>query len=95
VNRYRVSPEDFGVVRAPLASLAGGDAATNAQIIRGILAGGPGPCRDFVCINAAAALVAAGRAADFREGARLAAESIDSGAAGTKLDALIAFSQGN
>jgi anthranilate phosphoribosyltransferase len=91
VQRYRVAPEDFGVARAPLASLAGGDAATNAQIIRRILEGEPGPRRDFVCINAAAALVAAGRATNFKEGARLAAEAIDSGAARAKLDALIAF----
>jgi len=82
---------DFGVARAPLAALAGGDPATNAQIIRGILAGERGPRRDFVCINAAAALVAAGRTANFKEGARLAAEAIDSGAARARLDALIAF----
>ena len=95
VNRYRVTPEDFGVARAPLTALAGGDAVTNAQIIRGILAGEPGPRRDFVCINAAAALVAAGRAANFKEGARIAAEAIDSGAARAKLRGLIAFSQGS
>ena len=95
VNRYRIQPEDFGVARAPLAAIAGGDPAANAQIIRGILAGERGPRRDFVCINAAAALVAAGRAANFKEGTRLAAESIDSGAARAKLDALIAFSQAN
>jgi anthranilate phosphoribosyltransferase len=95
VERYRVAPEDFGVVRAPLTALAGGDAATNAQIIRRILEGRPGPPRDFVCINAAAALVAAGRAANFQEGARLAAEAVESGSARAKLDALIAFSQSN
>ena len=94
VRRYRIAPEDFGMARSPRAPLAGGDTATNAQIIRRILDGEPGPRRDFVCINAAAALVAAGRAADFKEGARLAAESIDSGAAREKLHALIAFSQG-
>jgi len=93
VKRYRVKPEDFGVARAPLAALGGGDAATNAQIIRRILAREPGPPRDFVCINAAAALVAAGRASDFRQGARLAAEAIDSGAARDKLDSLITFSE--
>jgi anthranilate phosphoribosyltransferase len=93
VRRYRISPEDFGVARSPRAPLAGGDAATNAQLIRRILGGEPGPRRDFVCINAAAALVAAGRAADFKEGARLAAEAIDSGGARAKLDALIAFSR--
>ena len=54
----------------------------------------PGPRRDCVLIRSAAALVAAGRAADFKEGARLAAEAIDSGAALAKLNTLIAFSQG-
>ena len=93
VARYRISPEDFGVARAARESLAGGDAATNAQIIRRILEGEPGPPRDFVCINAAAALVAAGSAANFREGARMAAAAIDSGAALAKLEALIAFSR--
>lgn len=95
VKRYRVAPEDFGVARSPREPLAGGDAATNAQLIRRILEGEPGPRRDFVCINAAAALVAADRAADFKEGAQLAAKSIDSGAALQRLNALIAFSQGN
>ena len=92
VRRYRIAPEEFGVARAARESLAGGDAAINVWIIRRILEGEPGPRRDFVCINAAAALVAAGRASDFREGARLAAETIDSGAALAKLEALIAFS---
>ncbi len=91
VQRYRIAPEDFGVARAAREPLAGGDAATNAALIRGVLAGEPGPRRDFVCINAAAALVAAGLAADFREGARMAAEAIDSGAAAGKLEALITF----
>jgi anthranilate phosphoribosyltransferase len=94
VQEYSISPEWFGVTRSPLAELAGGDPATNAQIIRRVLQGELGPRRDFVRINAAAALVAAGRAADFKEGARLAAEAIDSGAAMAKLQALIAFSQG-
>jgi anthranilate phosphoribosyltransferase len=91
VTRYRVAPEDFGVARASREMLAGGDASVNAGIIRGILAGEPGPARDFVCINATAALVAAGHAADFREGMRLAWAAIDSGAARGKLEALIAF----
>ncbi len=93
VQRYRVTPEDFGLRRAPLDSLAGGDAPTNAEIIRGILAGERGPRCDIALANAAAALVAAGRAADFREGVCLGAEAINSGAARAKLDALIAFSQ--
>lgn len=93
VNRYRVAPEDFGVARASLAELAGGDPAKNAQIIRNIMNGQRGPQRDFVCINASAALVAAGRAAHFKDGARIAGESIDSGEAKGKLEALIAFSR--
>lgn len=93
VRRYRVSPEDFGVSRSPRAPLAGGDAAANAQIIRAILEGEPGPRRDFVCINAAAALVAAGRAANFQQGASLAAYSVQSGAALDKLTSLVRFSR--
>ena len=94
VQRYRVKPQDFGLARARREDLAGGDAATNAKIIRGILEGESGPQRDFVCINAAAALVAAGRAANFREGAQLAAGAIDSGSARKKLQELIEFSRG-
>jgi anthranilate phosphoribosyltransferase len=92
VRVYEVSPEDFGLGCAPISAISGGDAAYNAEIIRKILAGEPGPRRDIVIANAAAAIVAAGRAGDFLEGARLAAESIDSRAAQKKLDALIAFS---
>jgi anthranilate phosphoribosyltransferase len=88
---YKVTPEDFGLERAPLEAIAGGDAARNAEIVRAVLAGEKGPRRDIVVANASAAIVAAGRAADFLEGAQLAATSIDSGAARQKLDALIAF----
>lgn len=91
VRLYEITPEDFGLERAPLAAIAGGDAPHNAEIIRAILAGEAGPRRDIVVANAAAALVAAGRATDFLEGAQLAAKSIDSGEARKKLDALIAF----
>jgi anthranilate phosphoribosyltransferase len=91
VRVYEVTPEDFGLDRAPLSTISGGDAEHNANIIRVILAGEPGPRRDIVIANAAAALVAAGRAIDFLEGARIAAESIDSGAAGKKLEDLIVF----
>jgi anthranilate phosphoribosyltransferase len=93
VRLYEVTPEDFGVARAPLAAIAGGDAAHNATVIRAILAGEKGPRRDIVVANASAALVAAGRAANFLEGARLAADSIDSGAAAKKLDELITFTR--
>ncbi len=91
VRSYTVVPEDFGLRRAPLEALAGGDAQTNARIIRRILEGELGPHREIVQANAAAALVAAGRATDFLDGARLAARSIDSGAARAKLQALISF----
>jgi len=95
VRVYEIRPEDFGLGRAPISAISGGDAAHNAALIRAILTGEPGPRRDIVIANAAAALVAAGRAADFVEGARIAAESIDSGAALKKLDALIAFTPGS
>jgi anthranilate phosphoribosyltransferase len=91
VRIYQVTPEDFGLERAPLEAISGGDAAHNATLIRAILSGETGPRRDIVVANAAAAIVASGRAADFLEGAQLAAASIDSGEAGKKLDALIGF----
>ncbi len=91
VRTYTITPEDFGLPHASREALAGGNANENARIIRHILRGDRTPHREIVLANAAAALVAAGRAADFREGTRLAAESIDSGAAQAKLGALIAF----
>jgi len=91
VELYNVAPEDFGLERAPISAISGGDATHNAAVIRAIFAGERGPRRDIVIANAAAAIVAAGRAGDFFEGARVAAESIDSGAARRKLDALAAF----
>ena len=98
VRSYIVVPEDFGLRRAPLEAIRGGDAQHNAGIIRNVLGSASqphehGPHRDVVLANAAGALVAAGRATDFLDGVRLAAESIDSGAARAKLEALVAFSQ--
>ena len=93
VRTVTLRPEDFGLARASIADLQGGDREQNAQIIRGILDGEAGPKRDIVLMNAAAALVAGGRARDLKEGAGLAAKSIDSGAARAKLQALIALSQ--
>jgi len=80
-----VQPEDFGVSRATPADLSGGDRQRNAAIAIEILSGEPGPKRDIVLVNAAAALVVGGRAEDWRGGMRLAAESIDSGEALTRL----------
>ena len=91
VRMYQVTPEDFGLERAPLDAISGGDAAHNAAVIRAILAGEKGPHRDIVVANAAAAIVASGRAADFLDGALMAAQSIDSGEARKKLDMLIAY----
>jgi anthranilate phosphoribosyltransferase len=91
VARRTVSPDDFGVPRAALEDLKGGDAAANSEIARAILAGAAGRRRDVALVNAAAALVAAGRAPDFTSGMRLAAEAIDSGAAQRKLEELAAF----
>ena len=91
VREYTVTPDDFGLPAASAEDLRGGDAAVNERIARDILAGVRGPRRDIVLANAAAALVAAGRARDFREGVALGADSIDSGAARRKLEELAAF----
>src|SRR5947209_3728067 len=95
VRRFTVTPEEFGVARAPLESIRGGTATENAALIVRILQGEDGPARDIVVVNAAAALVAAGTAADFREGAGLARFVISSGAASEKLAALAAFTNKN
>jgi anthranilate phosphoribosyltransferase len=92
VRTYTVRPEDFGLARASITELQGGDREQNAEIIREILAGTPGPKRDIVLMNAAAALVAGARARDLKEGVSVAARSIDSGAAKEKLGALAALS---
>jgi anthranilate phosphoribosyltransferase len=91
LTRYTVTPEDFGMSRAPLETLRGGNAPENAALIRQALEGQPGPRRDIAIINAAAALVAAGIAANFQDGTKLAANAISSGLAQKKLAALVAF----
>jgi len=98
VRSFTVAPEDFGLHRAPLEAIRGGDAKHNAEIIDKVLGRSMayhehGPHREIVLANSAAALVAASRATDFPDGVRLAKESIDSGAARAKLDALVAFSR--
>lgn len=90
-QRRTVRPEDFGVPPAVLEALRGGDRERNVEIARAVLGGERGPRRDIVVANAAAALVACGIAASFLEGARIAGESIDSGAARAKLAALVEF----
>jgi len=91
VTRRTLTPDDFGVAIARPEDLKGGDRQTNCAIAREILDGTPGPRRDIVLVNAAAALVAIGRARDFGEGVALAAAAIDSGAAREKAEALARF----
>jgi anthranilate phosphoribosyltransferase len=91
VRTYEVTPEEFGIKRATLADIAGGDTAANAAIIRDILGGRKSPHRDVVLLNSAAALVAAGRAEHISGALPVATESIDSGSAAKKLDKLVKF----
>jgi anthranilate phosphoribosyltransferase len=93
VRSFTLRPEDFGLPRAAIGDLQGGDREQNAQIIRGLLDGEGGPRRDIVLMNAAAALVVGGRARDLKEGVGLAARSVDGGGARAKLQALVALSQ--
>ncbi|MBI3977390.1 MAG: anthranilate phosphoribosyltransferase [Chloroflexi bacterium] len=85
IRESRVRPEQFGLSLAPLASIAGGTAAENAELTRQVLDGALGPRRDIVLLNAAAALVAGGKVLSIPEGIALAAATIDSGAARRKL----------
>ncbi len=87
------TPESFGVTKAKLADLRGGDRARNLEIAQQVLDGEKGPHREIVLVNSAAALMVAGLAAGAREAMRLAAESIDSGAARTKLRRLAEFTR--
>jgi anthranilate phosphoribosyltransferase len=90
ITEFEISPEDAGLPVHPFEAVLGGDPAQNAAALRALLAGETGAYRDAVLLNAAAALLIAGRAANLAEGAEIAAESIDSGAAQVKLDALAA-----
>ena len=93
VRTYEVTPEEFGIGRGTIDDISGGDAAANATIIRDILAGKRSPRRDVVLLNAAAALVAAGKADHLADALPLASRSIDSGAAAEKLQALVEFTK--
>jgi len=94
VTVFTVSPEAAGLPIYPKEAIRGGDAAHNAEALRGVLAGASGAYRDTVLLNAAAALVVAGRAASLEEGARIAAASIDEGRARDRLERLIKVSNG-
>jgi anthranilate phosphoribosyltransferase len=90
---WRVDPRALGFPPSTLADLRGGNAAFNAGVIRSVLEGEQGPRRDIGVLNAAAALVVAGRVEDLQSGLGLATESIESGRALGVLDALIATSR--
>jgi len=94
VITYEIAPEDVGLARGRLDDLLGGTPEDNARMVEEVLAGVPGPRRDIVLLNAAAGLVAGGRARSLREGIDLAAESIDSGRARAALAALVEYSHG-
>ena len=93
VRTYHVTPEDFGIARAPISEIQGGDAKANAEMIKDLLKGQTGARRDVVLLNAAAGLVVGGKAAALREGIQLAKESIDSGKAFACLQKIIDFTK--
>lgn len=96
VRSFEIEPEQFGFERGTLDDLRGGGAEENATIIRAVLSGGRrDAARTLVLVNAAAALQVGGLTGDLREAARLAEQSIDSGAAQAKLEQLILMSNGN
>lgn len=91
LRKYELTPEQFGMSRAPLEAIRGGDAAENARLVERILEGASGPARDIVSVNAAAALVVTGQAKVLRDGAQTAIEMLKSGLAHKKLNQLKAL----
>ncbi len=92
VTTYQIKPEEFDLKPCGKDELLGGDKQNNANILKEILKGAKGPRQDIILLNSAAAIVAGDKAKDFKEGIRLARESIDSGAARGKLEKLIELS---
>jgi anthranilate phosphoribosyltransferase len=92
IRLFEVTPEDAGLKRVKPEALRGGDAEHNAEALLDVLKGKPGALRDVAILNAAAALIVAGKCEDLKEGAALAAKSIDSGEAEGRLDRLIKVS---
>ena len=92
VQTYVLNPAQFGLAEAGREALVGGEAQRNVEILTGVLDGEEGPRRDIVLLNAAAAIIAGEGAGDWESGLRVAAESIDSGAAKAKLEALVQVS---
>jgi anthranilate phosphoribosyltransferase len=94
VRERTIDPEELGVPRCAPEELRGGTAEENAAAIRRVFEGADGGHRGAILLNAAGAIAAGGHAADLKEGLEIAREALDSGAAGQRLDALIAFSKG-
>jgi anthranilate phosphoribosyltransferase len=92
IRTFDITPEDAGLPRAKAEALRGGDADHNAKALLDVLKGKPGPFRDVAMLNAAAALIVAGKAKDLKDGAAIATKAIDSGEAEGRLDRLIAVS---
>ncbi len=95
IRTYDIMPEQFFDKQGDAKDLLGGDPEENADITKKILSGEKGTKRNVVLLNASAALVAAGKAKDFMQGIDLAKDSIDSGAAAEKLEALVSFTREN
>jgi len=94
IRTFEITPEDAGLKRAKPEDLTGGDVATNAAALRSLLHGRGGPYRDIVVLNAAAALVIAGKTPDLKTGAALAGEALTSGKVAKTLAALVAITHG-
>ncbi|SFO21752.1 anthranilate phosphoribosyltransferase [Bradyrhizobium sp. Ghvi] len=92
IKTFEVTPEEAGLSRCEPGALKGGDADANAIALQNVLDGKPSPYRDVALLNAAAALIVAGRAKDLKEGVAIGAKSLDSGAANARLKHLIAVS---
>ena len=92
IRSFEISPEELGLPKVKPEALRGGDAATNAQAVADVLKGKKTPFRDVALLNAAAALVVAGKAKDLKAGLALATQSLDSGEAEGRLDRLIVVS---
>jgi anthranilate phosphoribosyltransferase len=92
VTTFEIKPEDVGLAKAKAEDLRGGDAETNASAVMDVLKGKKGPFRDVAILNAAAAIVVAGKAKDLKEGVAVATKSVDSAEAESRLDRLIAVS---
>lgn len=93
IKTYEINPEKFGIKKASIEDIRGGDAKKNAEILLSILKGGPGPMRDITLVNSAAALVCGFKAKDFKDGIKLARDAIDSGKALDRLEKFIEFTK--